>query len=278
MNSGPRSRRSVDVSNDDAGGRLLADLANGPLRVEGRLRGASNATLRAQVQTPAGERTCVYKPVSGERALWDFPEWTITRRELAAYELARAAGWSFVPPTAWREDGPAGEGMCQLWIEQDADACPVDVVRPRQVPDGWRAVLEAEDGAGTPVVLVHADDERLQRVAVFDVLANNADRKGGHVLADDSGIYWAIDHGVTFSVDDKLRTVLWGWAGEAIPVALLDEIAALADRLAEHYDPVDRWLADDEREALRHRVRDLLAAGRFPEPGGRWPAIPWPVF
>ncbi len=257
---------------------LLADLARAPLQVEGRLHGASNATLRCQVETAGGLLDCVYKPVAGERPLWDFPDQTITRRELAAYELAQAAGWDIVPPTAWREDGPAGAGMCQLWVDDDPSACPVDVVRPRAVPAGWIAVLEAEDGAGRPVVLVHADDPRLQRIAVFDVLANNADRKGGHLLADAAGDLWAIDHGVSFACDDKLRTVLWGWAGQEVPAPLLAEVAALADRLGAAYDPVDRWLADDEQEALRERVHDLLRSGCFPTPSGHWPAVPWPIF
>ena len=168
--------------------------------------------------------------------------------------------------------------MCQLWIDQDPDACPIDVVAPRRVPAGWLAVLEAEDAAGRPVVLAHADDERLQRIAVFDVLANNADRKGGHVLADASGALWAIDHGVAFASEDKLRTVLWGWAGQAVPAGLLAEVGALVDLLGTHFDRVDRWLADDEREALRDRARALLRTGAFPVPGGHWPAIPWPVF
>ena len=259
-------------------GPILRDLAHGRLEVEGRLHGASNATLRCLVETAAGPVRCVYKPVSGERPLWDFPESTLSRRELAAYALSDAIGWHLVPPTAWREDGPAGAGMCQLWIEEDEGTRPVDVVRPRAVPAGWRVVLEAEDGAGHPVVLVHADDRALQRIAVFDAVVNNADRKGGHVLADGTGAYWAIDHGVAFASEDKLRTVLWGWAGSAVPDDLLADVSGLHELLGDHYDPVDRWLADDEREALRDRVRELLRDGTFPIPGGRWPAVPWPVF
>jgi uncharacterized repeat protein (TIGR03843 family) len=254
-------------------------LRGGELDIEGRLSDASNTTLRCLVDAGDGERIrCVYKPMSGERPLWDFPEWTLTRRELAAHELSEALGWGIVPPTVWREDGPGGAGMCQLWIEDDHTQAQVAAVRPGRVPDGWMPVLEAEDGTGRPVVLAHAPSASLARMSIFDVLANNADRKGGHVITDEDGRTWGIDHGVTFSVDDKLRTVLWGWAGEPVPADILSEVQALHDLLAESFDPVDRWLDEEEREALRHRVLLVLASGTYPLPSGRWPAIPWPVF
>ncbi len=258
--------------------RLLDALARAPLRLAGRLRAASNGTWYGRVDLGDVAVGCVYKPVAGERALWDFPDGTITHREMAAYEVSQAAGWGVVPPTAWRVDGPAGEGMCQAWIDAVPASCPIDVVRPGAVPPGWRRVLAAEDGAGDPVVLVHADDLALQRVAVFDAVVNNADRKGGHVLADERGRYWAIDHGVAFAPEDKLRTVLWGWVGQVIPAQIRADLAALDERLGAHYDPVDRWLDDGERAALRRRLRVLLEAGVFPAPAERWPAIPWPVF
>lgn len=257
--------------------RLLDLLATADLEVEGRLRDASNATLRCVLPAHPGLR-CVVKPVAGERPLWDFPEWTLTRREIAAFALSQALGWDLVPPTAWREDGPGGPGMCQLWIEEVPQARPVDVVPSGQVPAGWRHVLDAEDGVGNPVSLVHDDDEALLRLAVFDVLANNADRKGGHVLAEADGRLWGIDHGVTFAVEDKLRTVLWGWAGDALPDHLLEALHGLHDVLGDGFDPVDRWLDEEERQALRARLRDLLRAAVMPLPSGRWPAIPWPVF
>jgi uncharacterized repeat protein (TIGR03843 family) len=259
--------------------RLHSLLGSGELEIEGRLRDASNTTLRCIVTAPDGRTAhCVYKPVAGERPLWDFPDRTLTRRELAAYEVSEALGWQLVPPTVWREDGPGGPGMCQLWIDEDVDEHEVAVVRPGQVPDAWREVLDAEDGDGRPVVLVHSSDTALVRMAVFDAIVNNADRKGGHILTDGSGRVWGIDHGVTFSVDDKLRTVLWGWAGEDIPDDVMAAVGLLHDILGDGFDPVDRWLDEEEREALRHRVRTLLRQPRFPQPTGRWPAIPWPVF
>lgn len=258
---------------------LRTVLSSGELEIEGRLRDASNTTLRCIVSAVDGRTAhCVYKPVAGERPLWDFPDRTLTRRELAAFEVSEALGWQLVPPTVWREDGPGGAGMCQLWIDEHASQHAVAVVRPGHVPEGWREVLDAEDGNGRPVVLTHSSTPALIRMAVFDAIVNNADRKGGHVLTDESGRVWGIDHGVTFSVDDKLRTVLWGWAGEAIPDDVLADVGRLHDTLGDGFDPVDRWLDDEEREALRHRVRMLLRDPQFPQPSGRWPAIPWPVF
>ena len=255
----------------------LADLLrHGELDIEGRLSDASNTTLRCSIV--GSDLRCVVKPVAGERPLWDFPEWTLTRREVAAFELSQAIGWDLVPPTVWREDGPGGAGMAQLWIDEVDDARTVAVVRPGRVPDGWLRVLDAEDGSGRPVALVHAPDPALMRLAVFDAIANNADRKGGHILTDTDGRVWGIDHGVTFAVEDKLRTVLWGWAGEPIPDDLLADVDGLHTLLGDAYDPVDRWLDDEEREALRHRVRMILRERTHALPSGRWPAIPWPVF
>lgn len=259
--------------------RLLDLLSGAELAVEGRIAGASNSTLRCRIDLPGEEPVpCVYKPVAGERPLWDFPAWTLGHRELAAYALSEAAGWHLVPPTAWREDGPGGPGMCQAWIDTDDGEGQVDIVRRGQSPAGWKRVLDAADELGQPVELVHADTPDLRRMAVFDAIANNADRKGGHVLTAADGRTWGIDHGVTFSTEAKLRTVVWGWAGEPLDDQLLDEVRGLHETLGSSFDSVDRWLAEEERDRLRWRVRRMLDTGVFPVPSGRWPAIPWPVF
>jgi uncharacterized repeat protein (TIGR03843 family) len=220
----------------------------------------------------------VYKPVAGERPLWDFPDATLGRREVAAHVISEALGWHLVPPTAWRSDGPAGPGMCQAWIEHDPSREKVAVLPPEDLPDGWIAVVEAEDDLGRPLVLAHQGTPDLQRMVLFDTVVNNADRKGGHVLVDVQDRVWGIDHGVTFSEEDKLRTVLWGWAGQPLPDDLTADLVTLAEVLGASWDPVDRWLAEEERVALRDRVRVLVREGTFPLPGGRWPALPWPAF
>ncbi len=251
--------------------RLLAR----PMEVEGRIYQASNATLRCSLDD---ELTCVYKPVRGERPLWDFPTGTLTGREVASYEIDRILGFGLIPPTVWREDGPAGPGMCQMWVDEDDDARLVDVVAPNAVPATWIPVLRATDGLGHPVALVHADDPRLKMMAVLDAILNNGDRKGGHVITDVSGGVWGVDHGVTLSVEPKLRTVLWGWAGSPIPEPLIDAVTGLRETIEAGVYDVERWLDGREVEALIDRCSDLLYEGAFPVPHDEWPAIPWPVF
>ena len=164
-------------------------LAEGELSVEGRLVDASNATFYCAVELDGIAAACVYKPRAGERPLWDFPDGTLARREVAAYAVSEATGWVIVPPTVMR-DGPFGVGMLQLWIDVDDS---VDLV-----------------------ALARSDDPRLRRMAVFDAVVNNADRKGGHLLPTVDGQLYGVDHGVTFSVEDKLRTLLWQWRGRPL--------------------------------------------------------------
>jgi uncharacterized repeat protein (TIGR03843 family) len=271
VSSGPASAASA-----------LDLLRHGTLEVEGRLVTASNATLFASVTLGERRDHCVYKPVAGERPLWDFPDGTLGHREVAAYEVSAVTGWGVVPPTVWR-DGPFGPGSVQLWVEEVHDPALVDVVPAARLPDGWRAVVEAEDAAGDPVLLVHADDPRLQRMAVLDVVIDNADRKGGHVLLAQDGRVHGVDHGVCFNVDAKLRTILWGWAGEPLPDGatqvlhrLVDELdsdasGSLARRLRRH-------LSAAEIERTRQRAQHLVDAGRFPRPPTHGPRIPWPPF
>lgn len=280
------------VPDDDGDARVLELLSRGELEVRGRLVSASNATLFARVRLGELEGTCVYKPVAGERPLWDFPSRTLARREVAAYVLSAGAGWDVVPPTVLR-DGPMGPGSVQWWVHDgrvDEDGDPlvpepgggvVDVLPPRQVPSGWRRVLDAEAIDGSPVVLAHADDDALRRMAIFDVVANNADRKGGHVLADATGTVYGVDHGLTFNEEHKLRTVLWGWAGERLPDAEREVLAALLDDL-DRAGPVATalagLLAPEEVDGTRRRVTRLLSRGRHPRPVAGRPAIPWPAF
>lgn len=255
-------------------------LRHGEVEVLGRLVQASNATLLVRVSSGEHAARAVYKPVRGERPLWDFPHGTLADREVATHVLATAAGWDTVPLTVARETGPFGEGSIQLWVEEVDTEPLVDVIAPKDLHAGWLVVLEAEDGRGEPVLLVHRDDPELRRMALLDAVANNADRKGGHVLRGPDGAVRGVDHGLTFNADDKLRTVLWGWAGEPLRddevacLRRLDELLAPGAALAEQLHPL---LRIDEVERTRERVAELLETGRMPEPAGGWPSIPWPA-
>jgi uncharacterized repeat protein (TIGR03843 family) len=256
-------------------------LEAGDLQLVGRVLPASNITVVAEASWDGRRLRCVYKPVSGERPLWDFPDGTLAGRELAAYLVSEALGWNVVPLTVER-DGPLGPGMVQLWCEPDPEQKPVDIVAEGDIPEGYLHVLDASDGRGTPVSLVHENSAQLRRMAVFDAVVNNADRKGGHVLAMPDGHRYGVDHGVCFHVDPKLRTVLWGWA--TLPISeeertalgrLVEELAAPDSALRA---ALDHRLSADEVTAMHIRCEDLLAHGRMPLPSGDWPAIPWPAF
>lgn len=269
-------------------------LARGELTVRGRIPAASNAVLFCAVEYEGRTASCVYKPVAGERPLWDFPDGTLAQREVAAYEVSAATGWDLIPPTVLR-DGPYGEGMCQLWIEAPPEP---EAPGTAQEPDegvllhgllalvdssepatGWKAIGFAEVGEGRTALLVHADDERLRRLSVLDAVINNGDRKGGHLMPTQGGRLYGIDHGVTFNAEDKLRTLLWGWAGEPLTEDAVEVLSGLRDALADGASLAERLaelITEAEIDALRARVAELLETGLHPVPNGSWPAIPWP--
>ncbi len=251
------------------------DLLAGELEIVGRITVASNATFLATID---GTQV-VYKPVAGEQPLWDFPDGTLARRESAAYLVSEAFGWDVVPQTLLR-DGPLGPGMVQRWQEPDPEQDPVDVVPAEAVPPrGWRAVFEGIDDEDRVVALIHEDSPALRRMAVFDVVVNNADRKGGHILPTSTGHRYGVDHGVSFHVEHKLRTVLWGWQGDALDadeLAGVDRVRAALD--GELGQRLSELLSAAELAALATRCERLLRRATFPGPRGGMPAFPWPFF
>jgi uncharacterized repeat protein (TIGR03843 family) len=249
-------------------------LRTAELTLHGRVMPASNATFVGEI----GDRRVIYKPVAGERPLWDFPDGTLAAREEAAYVVSEAIGWDVVPLT-WRRDGPHGPGMVQLWQEPDPEQEAVTIVHGGRIPDGYRHVFDGVDERDNVVSLIHEDSEQLRRMAVFDVVVNNADRKGGHVLAMENGHRYGVDHGVTFHIEPKLRTVLWGWGGELLTDPERAQLDVLLDDLdADLGEALGELITPREVDATRGRVRRLLRLGTLPEAGTGWPSIPWPPF
>jgi uncharacterized repeat protein (TIGR03843 family) len=235
---------------DDAEARAL--LLDGEIDLEGRMLDASNVTLVGYIRTGELEAECVYKPVAGERPLWDFPDGTLAGREVSAALISEATGWRVVPPTVLR-DGPFGPGMVQLWVDGDPD---VDLA-----------------------AFVRSDDPGLRRMAVFDAVVNNADRKGGHIIPTSDGHVYGVDHGICFSVDPKLRTLLWRWAGQPLPAEALEVLEKLTgDLMGDLGDQLHEHLTRREVRRTQQRVAELLRSGRYPQPSGDWPALPWPPF
>jgi hypothetical protein len=236
-------------TSDDEALRLLRE---GEIDLEGRLLDASNVTLIGTIRAGDVVGECVYKPVRGERPLWDFPDGTLAGREVSAYLVSEATGWRIVPPTVLR-DGPFGPGMVQLWVDADPD---VDLA-----------------------LFVRRDLPELRRMAVFDAVVNNADRKGGHIIPMPDGHVYGVDHGICFSADPKLRTLLWRWAGKPLPVGTLTVLERLGDDLrGDLGEQLHEHLTRREVQCTQRRVTDLLRTQLHPEPSGEWPALPWPPF
>jgi uncharacterized repeat protein (TIGR03843 family) len=231
--------------------KSIAHLIGGELEITGRLVDASNATLFGVMHHEGTTLEVIYKPVAGERPLWDFPDGTLADREYAAFLLSNSTGMHLVPPTILR-DGPAGLGMVQRWIDVDEN---IDL--------------------GSYFA---QDRKELRQLALFDAIINNTDRKIGHLLPDQNGHLFACDHGVTFHAEDKLRTVLWQWAGD--PLAE-DEFGVLEETLTfidSHASLLHAHLTQEEIEATGRRINKLRAGGIMPLPSEDWPAIPWPAY
>jgi hypothetical protein len=227
----------------------IRHLQNAILTVTGRLVDASNATLYANASFEGSDIACIYKPIAGERPLWDFQDGNLAQREYASFLLSDKLELNIVPPTILR-DGPYGLGMVQAWIDIDTN---IDLMTYFQ-----------------------KDDPQLRQLALFDAILNNTDRKIGHLLPTVDGHLYACDHGVTFHEEDKLRTVLWQWAGENLnddEISLLQKATSILSS-----NVFEELLTENEIKAAINRVNRIVQDGRYPEPSEDWPAVPWPPF
>lgn len=236
----------------------------GEITIEGRVNTASNTTMYCRIESGQLAAACVYKPVSGERPLWDYPDGTLAEREVAAYLISEAIGWKLIPPTVLRS-GPLGTGMVQLWVADDESFDTISAINAGSYP-------------------------QLQRMALLDAVLNNSDRKVSHLLpvtgypdagptAPDALHIFGIDHGVSLGIENKLRTVLWQWAGKSISdegILALQQLGAQLD--GELGEELSGLLTTIELRALGRRVQRLLAKHKYPMPPTDWPAIPYPPY
>ena len=227
-------------------------LESGAITVEGRLVDASNATLFVSITDGVNATKAIYKPVAGERPLWDFTDGNLANRERAAFLIDHALGFNHVPKTILR-DGPFGVGMVQQWIDIDDE-------------------IDLEN-------FFRMNDPQLREVALFDAIINNTDRKIGHLIPEKGGHLYICDHGVTFHTDDKLRTVLWQWAGERLTAVEIETLESLRGYLeSQDASELHDLLTQEEISAMKVRIEKLISTSIFPEPNPEWPHIPWPPF
>ena len=228
-------------------------LEKGEISITGEFLWGSNYTFAVEISLGDQRIQGVYKPTRGERPLWDFPRATLAHREVAAYLVSESLGWSFVPPTTFRRDGPIGPGSLQVHIEHDPEYNYFSFSK--------------------------ADVQRLRPVVVFDYLINNADRKGSHILIDPAGKLWLIDHGISFHQEQKLRTVIWDFAGETLPDQLCSDLVNFQQQLQEgsrFREKLGQYLVAQEIEALRKRNQFLISSRTFPNPHPNQRPYPWP--
>jgi len=226
-------------------------MSEGTLTVTGRLVDASNATLFGTIVDEDEEVRVIYKPIAGERPLWDFPDGNLAQREYAAFMVSEIGGWKLVPLTILR-DGPFGRGMVQQWIDIDEE---VDLA-----------------------LFYREDRPSLREMALFDAVINNTDRKIGHLIPSPDGKLYGCDHGVTFHEEDKLRTVLWQWSSQEFSQDELQRLRNLLEALSQDEELFTSLITIGEFKALLARIDRLIVEGAFPEPSDQWPAVPWPPF
>ena len=228
----------------------------GKITLQGEFVWGSNYTFLVNLEFNGDKGAGVYKPTRGERPLWDFPPASLAKREVAAFLVSEALGWRFVPPTVLRKNGPLGLGSLQLYIEHDPEYHYFN--------------------------FSHDDLERLKPVAIFDMLINNADRKGSHILRDSASKLWLIDHGVCFHVEEKLRTVIWDFVGQPFPDVLCADLARFSQIMSNQVedtgfmDQIRQYLSPGEIKALKRRAERLVQTGQFPSPDPYRRPFPWP--
>jgi len=252
-------------------------LQNGEIEIEGLIPDSSNGALKVKTFWKEHEIDALIKPNVSVRALWDFPDRDLNNREYATFLFDRELGLNLVPETALRNIKGISQCLVQEWIHEAKNDLVI-VKSPEEIPSHYKTVLQGYDELNKLITLAHKNTVEIRNLCLFDLIINNADRKGGHLLLDDSNKMWAIDHGVTWHEESKIRTVLWGWIGEKLNKADLEFLSKAEKVLTKWSASEFEYLKKEEIDAALTRVRSLLNGGIFPQPGDQWPAVPWPIF
>jgi len=252
-------------------------LLNGEIEIEGLIPDSSNGALKVLVSNSKQSVEAIIKPEVSIRPLWDFPDLDLNNREYATYLLDRELNLNYVPDTVMRNVEGIGKSLIQEWVtESDNDL--IIVKSPEDIPEEYLKVLQGYDELNKLITLAHKNNRDLRNLCLFDLVINNADRKGGHLLMDSANKMWAIDHGVSWHFESKIRTVLWGWIDETFneqDIALLNN----AKKVIQTWKNEEFiYLSEEEIEQAIKRVDGLLKENAFPQPGDQWPAVPWPIF
>ena len=252
-------------------------LSSGEIEIEGLISDSSNGALKVLVSNSKQYMHAIIKPEVSIRPLWDFPDLDLNNREYATYLLDRALALNYVPETVMRNVEGIGNSLIQEWVKE-SDNDLIIVKSPEDIPNDYLKVLQGYDELNKLITLAHKDDRDLRNLCLFDLVINNADRKGGHLLMDTDHKMWAIDHGVSWHQESKIRTVLWGWIDIAFngeDITLLEK----AKNVLQAWKEEDfKYLSQIEIEQAIRRVDELLEINAFPQPGDQWPAVPWPIF
>ena len=252
-------------------------LLNGEIEIEGLIPDSSNGALKVLVSNSKQSVEAIIKPEVSIRPLWDFPDLDLNNREYATYLLDRELNLNYVPDTVMRNVEGIGKSLIQEWVKE-SDNDLIIVKSPEDIPEEYLKVLQGYDELNKLITLAHKNNRDLRNLCLFDLVINNADRKGGHLLMDSANKMWAIDHGVSWHFESKIRTVLWGWIDETFndqDIALLNNAKKVIQTWKEEEFI---YLSKEEIEQAIKRVEGLLKENAFPQPGDQWPAVPWPIF
>lgn len=252
-------------------------LSTGEIEIEGLIPDSTNGALKLLITNGDEQIAAIAKPDVSIRPLWDFPNMDLNKREYATFLFDRKLELGFVPETVIRDISGIGNALVQHWIRETENDLII-VQSPDNIPKSYLRVLQGYDELNKLITLAHKDDQDLRKLCLIDLIINNADRKGNHLITDGNNKMWAIDHGVSWHEEPKIRTVLWGWINQEFNDGDMDLLTLAKSTLEDWLANDFQYLENSEIECALERLDELVKNKRFPAPGSEWPAVPWPIF